>query len=411
VPRWKRNLYAIWMCQILSMMGFGFVLPFLPFYIQTLGVTDPAALRAWTGAISGAPGVLMGIIAPVWGTLADRHGRRLMLLRAMGAGAIGMAAMAFAPNVQVVFALRLIQGLFAGTIAAASTLVAAGTPRENISYAMGFIASAAFIGNALGPSIGGLCAEWLGYRTTFFIGAAITATGFFLVLAFVEEVHEERDEGISADRGIPFNVRLTWKLPFLPMFIAFFVLRLARNLPGPFTSLYIQELRGGTIQGSSALTGALSAVIGVLTAVSGMMLTRLGDRHDKLRLLTVFLAFSAATALPIFFVPGSWGFVGFYILSVVFLGPTNPLLESTMTVLTSRATRGVLFGVEAFMGSMAMALAPFLGSVVTIAFTLKHIFLAYGIALVFALAVAAVSRRAAARAPVYGAVAVSSAAR
>ncbi len=410
MERWKRNLYAIWMCHILSMMGFGFVLPFLPFYIQTLGVTDEAALRAWTGAISGAPGILMGLIAPVWGTLADKYGRRVMLLRAMGAGSIGLAAMAFAPNVEVVFVLRTAQGLFAGTIAAASTLVAAGTPREKISYAMGFIASSAFIGNALGPSIGGVCADWLGYRPTFFIGAAITAIGFFLVLAFVEEVHEERDENGSIDEGIPFNVSLTFRLPFLPMFVAFFVLRLARNLPGPFTSLYIEELRG-TIEGSSALTGALSAVIGVLTAISGMMLTRLGDRHDRLRLLSVFMALSAASALPIFFVPGSWGFVVFYIISAVFLGPTNPLLESTMTVLTSRATRGVLFGVEAFMGNMAMALAPLLGSVVTIAFTLKHIFLAYGIALVAAFAVAMFCRRAAARAPVYGAVATSSAAR
>jgi DHA1 family multidrug resistance protein-like MFS transporter len=394
VVRWKRNLYAIW----------------LPFYIQTLGVTEPAALRAWTGALSGAPGILMGIAAPVWGTLADRYGRRVMLLRAMAAGAIGMGAMAFAPNVQVVFVLRTTQGLFAGTIAAASTLVAAGTPRENISYAMGFIASAAFIGNALGPSIGGLCAEWLGYRATFFIGAAITGLGFLLVLKFVEEVREDREENGAPDAGIPFNVRLTTRLPFLPMFIAFFVLRLARNLPGPFTSLYIQELRG-TIQGSSALTGALSAVIGVLTALSGMLLTRLGDRHDRLRLLAAFMALSAASALPIFFLPGSWGFVVFYILSVVFLGPTNPLLESTMTVLTSRSTRGVLFGVEAFMGSMAMALAPFLGSVVTIAFTLKHIFLVYAIALVAAFAVAMVCRRSAARHAAYGAVALSSAAR
>ncbi len=392
------------------MMGFGFVLPFLPFYIQTLGVTEPAALRGWTGAISGAPGILMGLVAPVWGTLADKYGRRVMLLRAMGAGAIGMVAMAFAPNVEMVFVLRLAQGLFAGTIAAASTLVAAGTPREKISYAMGFIASAAFIGNALGPSIGGVCAEWLGYRPTFFIGAAITGVGFLLVLRFVEEVREDREENGGSDEGIPFNVRLTFRMPFLPMFIAFFVLRLARNLPGPFTSLYIQELRG-TIQGSSALTGALSAVIGVLTALSGMLLTRLGDRHDKLRLLTVFMALSAATALPIFFAPGSWGFVVFYILSVVFLGPTNPLLESTMTVLTSRSTRGVLFGVEAFMGNMAMALAPFLGSAVTIAFTLKHIFLVYAIALVGAFAVATFCRRAAARAPAYGEVAVSSAAR
>jgi DHA1 family multidrug resistance protein-like MFS transporter len=392
------------------MMGFGFVLPFLPFYIQELGVTEPTALRAWTGVISGAHGILMGIAAPIWGALADRHGRKLMVLRAMAAGSLTMVGLAFAPNVQVVLVFRLLGGAFAGTIAAATTLVAAGTPREKISYAMGFIASAAFIGHAVGPSIGGLFAEWLGYRPTFIIGAAVTAVGFLLVLRFVEEVREERDENRAADAGIPFDVRMLFRMPFLPMFIAFFALRLSRTIPNSFVALYIQEGRG-TIEGSSALTGALSAVIGVLTGISGMMLTRFGDRYDKLRMLTVFVGLGAAAALPIFFIPGPWSFVSLYILSAIFLGPTNPLLESTMTVLTSRSTRGVLFGVEAFMGSMAMALSPMIGSVVTITFTLKHIFLAYGIALVGALVVAEMSRRAAARAAAYGAVAVSSAAR
>ncbi len=406
---WKRNLYAIWLCQILSMMGFGFVLPFLPFYIQELGVTEPTALKTWTGLVSGAHGILMGVAAPIWGRLADRHGRKLMVLRAMGAGSLTMLGLALAPSVQVVFVLRLFSGAFAGTIAAATTLVAAGTPREKISYAMGFIASSAFIGHAIGPSIGGLCAEWLGYRPTFLIGAAITAAGFFLVRRFVEEVREDPQRSGSADAGIRFDVRMAFRQPFLPMFVAFFALRLGRTLPNSFISLYIQELRG-TIEGSSALTGALSAVVGVFTGLSGMMFARFGDRHDKLQLLTVFAALSAVSALPIFFLSGSWSFAGFYVLSAFFLGPTNPLLESTMAVLTSRSTRGALFGVEAFMGSMAMAASPLVGSAVSIAFTLKHVFLAYALALAAALAVSVLSRRAVLRAR-GGAVAASSAAR
>jgi MFS transporter, DHA1 family, multidrug resistance protein len=394
VDPWKRNLYAVWLCQVLTMMGFGFVLPFIPFYIQHLGVTEPSAVRAWTGAISGAPGIVMGLVAPVWGYLADRHGRRIMVLRATAAGAIGLAALAFAPNVQTVFVLRLVQGLFAGTIAAASTLVASGTPRDRIAYAMGLIASSAFVGNAMGPSIGGLCAEWLGYRTTFFIGSGIVALGFLMVLLFVDESDAPIEQRTGGDGGVPFTVGMMLRQPFLPMFLMFFALRFARNLPGPFVSLYIQETRG-TIQGASAITGALSAAVGVLTAISGAMLGRFGDRHDKLKLLTVFVALSAATALPIFFVPGAWSFAFFYIASAVFLGPTNPLLESTMTLITSSTTRGVLFGVEAFMGSMAMACAPFFGSAVTIKFSLKHIFLAFGLALVAAVGVAELSRRAA----------------
>jgi len=302
------------------MMGFGFVLPFLPSTSRSSeSRTDGAA--GLDRRDLGSHGLIMGAAAPIWGLLADKHGRKLMLLRAMGAGAISMAALAFAPNVQVVFVLRLLSGLFAGTIAAATTLVAVGTPRRHISYAMGFIASAAFIGHALGPRsaacvrVARLPAHVLHRRGHH--GRGISPR---------PRVRRRSARG-AGRRGLDrsrhtIQCAADIQQPFLPMFVAFFALRLARTLPGSFVSLYIQELRG-TIQGSSALTGALSGVVGVLTGLSGMMFARFGDRHDKLRLLTVFVGLGAASALPIFFLPGSWSFVGFYVLSAVFLGPSN----------------------------------------------------------------------------------------
>ena len=132
---WRRNLHAAWLSQFLAIAGFGFVLPFVPFYIQELGVTDAEELRLWTGILAAAPALSMAIMAPIWGLLADRFGKKLMMLRAMFFGTIIMSLMATTRSVQAVLVLRICQGLFTGTITASAALVAGGTPKDKLSYA------------------------------------------------------------------------------------------------------------------------------------------------------------------------------------------------------------------------------------------------------------------------------------
>ena len=387
---WKRNLYLIWCTQILSMMGFGFVLPFIPFYIQELGVTDPAELKAWTGAISSAPGILMGVMAPVWGLIADRFGRKLMLLRAMFSGFVIMGAIGLARNVEIVFALRTVQGMFTGTIAAAAALVASGTPKDRLSYALGLLASSTFIGYAMGPAVGGLCAEWLGYRTTFFIGSAMLLVGFFLVLFFIREktpgISPEIDDGPDQQK---FDSRTDLKKPYLPLLIIFLFLRFSRSLPFSFIPIYIQELRG-TVEGASAITGAVSAAAGIMAALSGLTLARLGDRYNRIKLVGVFVGLAAVTALPIAFIPTIWGFLVFYMMASFFLGPTSPFLESYLSSMTSARSRGMLFGVQAFVTSVGWFLAPLTGSAIAISLGTGKIFLFFSGALGLTLLIVAV---------------------
>ena len=136
---WKRNLFATWFTQIFTITGFSISMPFLPFYIRTLGVTDANAIKFWVGVATAALSIAAAITAPVWGVLSDRHGRKVMLLRATLAGAIVSFCMGFAPNVQAFTVLRFVQGLFTGSIAAAAVLVSASTPKERLSYALGVL--------------------------------------------------------------------------------------------------------------------------------------------------------------------------------------------------------------------------------------------------------------------------------
>ncbi|MFW5684083.1 MAG: MFS transporter, partial [Spirochaetota bacterium] len=133
---WRRNLAFAWVAQILSLSGFGFAFPFIPFYIQELGVTDAEELRLWTGVLASAPALSMAVMAPIWGSIADRAGKKIMMLRAMLFGAIILASLSLSQSVTTVLVLRIAQGLFTGTMTAAAALVASGTPREKMSYAL-----------------------------------------------------------------------------------------------------------------------------------------------------------------------------------------------------------------------------------------------------------------------------------
>jgi DHA1 family multidrug resistance protein-like MFS transporter len=287
-----------------------------------------------------------------------------------------------ARRVEVVLILRTIQGMFTGTIAAAATLVAATTPKDRLSYALGFIASSTFIGYALGPSLGGLCAEWLGYRPTFFIGSGMLLVGFFLVLLFIREsppsaTTETREKESGEQR---FNIGAALRRPYLPLLVVFLFLRFSRSLPFSFIALYIQELQG-TVRGASAVTGLVSGAAGITAGIAGLTLTRLGDRFDRIKLVGVFVGLAAVLAFPIYFAPGLTGFVLAYMGSSFFLGSTNPLLESYLSSMTSAGSRGVLFGTQAFVSSIGWFLAPVTGSLVAIAFGTRSVFLLFSLTL------------------------------
>ncbi len=375
---WKKNLATAWIAQIFSLTGFGLVLPFLPYYIQELGITSQEELHSWVGLISAAPSLLMGLMAPVWGILSDKLGRKLMMLRAMAGGAIILALIGMARNVQTVFILRLAQGLFTGTITASATLVASGTPRQRLSFALGFLSSSTFIGFSIGPFIGGLLAEFIGYRITFFIGGVIVFSGFMLVLLFIRE---SKTTPAADKKDKPsFSLRNLLKPPFIFIFLCLFLLRFARALPVPFLPLYIQQVRG-TLTGASAITGLISSFLGIATALAGLTLARLGDKHNKSNLLAIFRASGAMISFPIFFTSQLWSLGLLYVLATFSIGGVEPILQSMVSVQTPYRRRGLIFGFQTLVASFGWFLAPIVSSRISISFSIKHTFLSYSLAL------------------------------
>ena len=118
MTNWKRNLVIVWIGQFFSIMGFSFSMSFVPYYMQELGVVDPVKLKAAIAVFTAAAPLAFAVFAPLWGAVADRYGRKLVLVRAYFGGALVLSLMGVVDKVEYLIFLRLLQGVLTGTMTA-----------------------------------------------------------------------------------------------------------------------------------------------------------------------------------------------------------------------------------------------------------------------------------------------------
>src|SRR5712664_3530593 len=172
----------------MAIFGFSFAFPFLSIFIShDLHVGGGRDLYLWTAAIASVSGLSMGIASPIWGILSDRYGRKPMLIRSMVGGALTVGLIYFVQDPLQLFVLRFLQGATSGTVAAATALVAAETPRSRVGWALGVVTSAVALGGAIGPVIGGLAASLLGLRLVFLGGGILLVISLLPVVWIVQE--------------------------------------------------------------------------------------------------------------------------------------------------------------------------------------------------------------------------------
>jgi DHA1 family multidrug resistance protein-like MFS transporter len=172
----------------------------------------------------------------------------------------------------------------------------------------------------------------------------------------------------------------------LILFFSLFILRFTRTMANPFIALYIQEIRG-TLQGASSITGSVSAAVGLVTALAGLTLSRLGDRKRKSLLIVLFMFLGGVFYVPVFFSRSLWSFILLYVSGTYFLGGVEPIVQSSLSIQTDPGKRGKLFGVQTAVGSLGWFLAPMAGSFISINLGIPAIFLFLGIFLALGLSI------------------------
>lgn len=289
---WKRTLHAALFAQVCSITGFMFVLPFLPRYIRQLGVPE-GSVEWWTGLVGAGPALPMVVFAPIWGAVADRFGRRLMVMRAMFGGAVVLSLMAFVRSPTELLICRMLQGATTGTVTANMALVASVTPRERSGYALGMMQMSVFVGASLGPLFGGMLADLLGYRGPFLVsGLLLMSAG--LVVKFRTEERFTPSTGPRRGKG---SFRQVFAASgFLAAVLALVLLRFSGSLAGPSFPLFVETFYGPGA-GVDSVTGAIISVGAVVAAVSAGLLGRLSDAVGARKVLVAFSLLGAVAAI------------------------------------------------------------------------------------------------------------------
>ena len=184
---WKRNLAIGVFGSFTTLVSLSMLLPFLPLYVEQLGVRSASAIVQWSGVAFGATFLGTAVTSPLWGHLADRFGRKPMLVRAALGMAVMMSLIGTAHNVIELVTLRLLAGLVGGYAAAATVMIGTQAPREKSGWALGVLSTGALSGNLVGPLVGGFLPSLVGIRGTFFVGGALIAVAAVVTILFVKE--------------------------------------------------------------------------------------------------------------------------------------------------------------------------------------------------------------------------------
>jgi DHA1 family multidrug resistance protein-like MFS transporter len=398
---WQRNLAVLWLGELIAISGFSITLPFLPYYVQELGITRVDQVAFWVGVVSSSQAVTMALIAPLWGSLADRYGRKIMVERAMFGGAVVIGAMGFTRNVYQLVVLRAIQGTLTGTVPAATTLVASSTPPARRGYALGLLQMSIYLGNSLGPWLGGLIADHLGYRATFWVTGALLFLAGVLVAVGVREAftspegEEDSVAGTEGASGARRRPRLWDGLllvlrtrALLGVFGIRVLMNTAANVVGPVMALYIQSLAAPGVRIAS-LTGTITGLASATSAGAAIVLGRVGDRLGPRRVL---LACGAAAGL--LYGLQAWAQTTTHVLLLrviagVALGGILASLSALLAALAPKGRYGAVYGVDTSMMAVANAIAPMLGAALTAGWGLSSVYL--GSAVLYAVSTTAVA--------------------
>jgi MFS transporter, DHA1 family, multidrug resistance protein len=339
---WQRNVWALALCVFIAFVGFQFFTPFLPLYIRELGVSDPGQIALWSGLIAAVTPAVSGLLAPLFGALADRFGRKLMLVRSLVGFTIIIAAMGLVTSVRQLFVARLLQGLFAGFSPMVMAVASVSAPREKVSVAIGRVQSAQLLSAAVGPAAGGFVASHFGIRAAFFVTASMCALALIaLILLFTEAGPLEATAARRAGRHLP--LREVLRYPHFAivtglLLVAQFVDRaLALLIP-----LRVAHLPG--IEAMAATSGLIISIAAVGAATSASLAARLSEGVPMGRLLLMSLMIGGPLCAAMALAESWLSLLVLRTLVALALGGALTLAYSLGGMITPSETRGSAFG-------------------------------------------------------------------
>ena len=369
---WRRNVYILFAAQFMVTTGLNCVNPFMPLFMKGLGTLTDTDAAFWGGLAMGASPLAMFLSAPLWGIVADRWGRKPMVLRAMFGGGVILGLVGLAPNIYYVVAMRFTQGVFAGTMAAASALVASLAPRDKIPFAMGLLMVSAFGGSTVGPLFGGFVADTLGARAAFFVTGGLILSAAVMVLAFVHEKFEAPPKGQAASLASLW--RLASSREMLPLLAVMCALQIGPQMLWPVIPLVVREMAP---QGMAAsLAGLALALMGVASALASAAFSRFGAKMGLRRILIYSCFGCAALYLPPVWAATVLQLIAFIAFLGIFKGGLMASSNSLIGLSVASAQHGLAYGLGQSANSLGNGLGPLIGGSLASILGLRPVFVA-----------------------------------
>jgi DHA1 family multidrug resistance protein-like MFS transporter len=359
---WRRNLAIIWVACLLGAAAQTFTNPFMPLFLATeLGMTDPGEIAAWTGTIAFAMGLSLFFASPVWGAVADRYGRKLMLMRAIAGGGLFTALLSVSGQAWHAAVFRFGFGAVTGILPTASAMIAAQTPRAHVGWALGMLASAFAVGHALGPLSAGLAAPVIGLRAFFLISGGVLLVALVVVAAAMRETKRvvPRDHPSVLAQLRTLAPRNRDEILILLGVQAF--LTMATQSSNPMVAVKMLQVAG---REAAAATGLAFTLFGIATVLAALLYSRpvgkIGYRgvvYSSMSLIVLcVIVLATSSAVPV--IVATMGVFGFA------SGAMQPAIRSILGLASPTELAGTMFGLNNSASALGLGFGPFIAGAV-----------------------------------------------
>lgn len=372
---WKRNLVVLWIGCFLVSMAYSVSIPFMSIFLQNdLGVRDH--LEVWTGAIFAVTFLASSLIAPFWGSLADKYGRKPMMLRA----GICLAAAYFlyfiVRNPYELFAARMLEGLLAGYIPSAIAIVATNTPEKQVGYALGIMSTSNAAASVIGPLAGGVVSHFIGPRDTFFAAGAMVLVAFVIALLWVKEPSFQKTGAKRSSVVQDLKAAAANRSLMTALFIVF-VTSTSIMILEPLITIYVLKL--GADQSSASLkAGVIFSAVGIATLIAAPRWGKIGSNIGYEKVLFIgLLGGGLGNLLQIL----SHNVIAFGALRFgygLFFAAVFPALNAYIARHTAPDFRSRAFSLNQTANQFGLLLGPLIGSALAAQFSITLVFAVNG---------------------------------
>ena len=339
---WKRTVYISLVCVFCTSFGVSQLGPILPLYFHDLGVTTPEGMSLWSGLATGITFLIVCLVAPFWGRLADRKGRKITLIRSSFGMALCNVLIAFQTTPEGVVLIRLIQGLVSGFYSASITLIASESPIERTGWALGLLASANLAGSLIGPLLGGYIADSLGIRYDFIIVGILMGLAGVLATAFIHEnyVPKPNIEKLSISK---LKEQIPEFSSIVALCVASFIYAICIMSLQPVISVYIKGIVPSNTENLAFIAGAVFSAMGIAQLMSSSPLGKLVDKVGPRKVLVVSLIYVGLFNIPQAYVTDVYQLALIRFLQGFGLGGMLPALNTYLSSKTPREFTGQVF--------------------------------------------------------------------